>query len=175
MDRSRESQETVYRDIASEFGAAILRLAAAYEVNPERKADLVQDIHLALWKSLATYANHCSLRTWVYRVAHNTAAAYVLREQRARVGRWIELEHADHLSDGTDLEAAIAEAQAREAMMRFIQRLKLPDRQVIVLYLEGLDATLISEITTMSPGSINTRIYRFKALLGQKLKGGASL
>lgn len=175
MPRTREDQDSAYRDAAAAFAGAIARLASAYEANAGRRADLVQDIHVALWKSFAIFSGQCSVRTWVYRVAHNAATAYVLRERRARVGRWIGLEHAERLSDESDLEQAIGQAQARQRLLALIQRLDLPDRQVVHLYLEGLDAATIGEVTRLSAGSINTRIHRFKALLGRNFnEGGAS-
>jgi RNA polymerase sigma-70 factor (ECF subfamily) len=44
-------------------------------MNPEDRRDLLQEIHLALWRSFATFDDRCSLRTWVYRVAHNVATS----------------------------------------------------------------------------------------------------
>src|SRR5581483_1978112 len=58
------------------------RLARAYEAEPGRRDDLVQEIHLALWRSFRGFDGRCSLRTWIYRVAHNTATSYVIRQKR---------------------------------------------------------------------------------------------
>ena len=71
------NQDETYAKVATEFGPSMARLAAAYEADPARQEDLLQDIHLALWRSFASFAHQCSLRTWVYRVAHNTAASHV--------------------------------------------------------------------------------------------------
>jgi RNA polymerase sigma-70 factor (ECF subfamily) len=49
-------------------------LARVYKAQAEARRDLVQDIHVALWRNLAVFDGRCSLRTRVYRVAHNTAA-----------------------------------------------------------------------------------------------------
>ena len=76
MDAS-QGQDQRYDAAAAEFGAAIERLARGYEANPEARRDLVQDIHIALWRSLAGFDGRCALRTWVYRVAHNTAVSHV--------------------------------------------------------------------------------------------------
>ena len=58
------------------------RLAAGYEADPDKRRDLRQEIHLQLWKSFAAFDGRCSLKTWTLRVAHNTAASYVIRERR---------------------------------------------------------------------------------------------
>src|SRR5207302_4720671 len=75
-------QDANYRDAAAEYGAALERLARAYEADPDRRRDLLQEIHLALWRSFAGFNGLCSQRTWVYRVAPNSATSHVLRERR---------------------------------------------------------------------------------------------
>ena len=64
-------------DSAAQKEKTLDRLARAYESDPEKRRDLRQEIHFALWRSFATFDNRCSLRTWVYRVAppdNNTPA-----------------------------------------------------------------------------------------------------
>jgi RNA polymerase sigma-70 factor, ECF subfamily len=78
----KSSQDERYVRTATEFGAALERLARAYEVDPELRRDLLQDIHIALWQSLARFDGRCSERTWVYRVAHNIGASHVRRRHR---------------------------------------------------------------------------------------------
>src|SRR6188508_629239 len=81
-DGRREIElEQRYTEAAAAFGPAIDRLARAYERDPDKRRDLLQEIHVALWRSLARFDGRCSLRTWVYRVAHNTATSKVLRPQ----------------------------------------------------------------------------------------------
>ena len=84
MVGSDADQDAWYRNTATQFGGAIARLAAAYERDIEKRADLAQEIHFALWRSYAHFRGACSLRTWVYRVAHNVAASHVLSQRRAR-------------------------------------------------------------------------------------------
>lgn len=64
--------------------AALDRLARAYELDAEVRQDLLQEIHLQLWRSFAQFDGRCSMRTWVYRVAHNVATGHVIRQRRIR-------------------------------------------------------------------------------------------
>jgi RNA polymerase sigma-70 factor (ECF subfamily) len=48
-------QDELYRETAGSYGAAMERLARAYEADPDRRRDLVQDIHVALWRSFAAF------------------------------------------------------------------------------------------------------------------------
>lgn len=164
--------DAVYRSAADAFGAGLARLASAYEANPERQRDLLQEIHFALWRSFANYRNECSLRTWVYRIAHNVAASHVLRERRAGVSGWVSLEQAALQPDGQDVEAQIDEIRIGERLQAMIQQLRLPDRQIMHLYLEGCDAATIAEITRFSPGNVATKIHRLKQKLATAFDQG---
>jgi RNA polymerase sigma-70 factor (ECF subfamily) len=53
-----------------------------------------------------------------------------------------------------------------------IQRLKPSDKQVILLYLEGMDAASIGEVTGFSPGNVATKIHRIKNLLSRQFQQG---
>ncbi|HXA38634.1 MAG TPA: sigma-70 family RNA polymerase sigma factor [Phenylobacterium sp.] len=167
MDR-QVGQDERYATAAAEFGGAIERLARAYEAQVEARRDLVQDIHVAVWRSLAGFDGRCSLRTWVYRVAHNTAASHVQRRRRWRGEQGATLEALEAVADTDDPEAAAGERQALDRLMAIIQALGSPDRQVALLYLEDLDAAAIGEITGLSAGAVATKIHRLKALLARR-------
>ena len=57
-------QDDLYERAAAEFGAALGRLARGYEADPEKRRDLLQEVHLALWRSFEGFNARCSLRTW---------------------------------------------------------------------------------------------------------------
>ena len=59
-----------------------------------------------------------------------------------------------------------------EQLWALIQKLKPQDKQVILLYLEGLDAAAIGEITGFSAGNVATKIHRIKSLLNRKFHEG---
>jgi RNA polymerase sigma-70 factor (ECF subfamily) len=167
------SQDVHYRSAAAEFGAALERLARAYEFDPDRRRDLLQEIHLALWRSFSGWNGACSLRTWVYRVAHNAAASHVIRERRVRSRVLVSLEELESAPDPVAPEAAAGEREALDRLLALVQALKPLDRQVILSYLEGLDAASISEITGISPGNVATKIHRIKNVLARQFHEGA--
>jgi RNA polymerase sigma factor (sigma-70 family) len=168
MDARRLTQDELYARAAADFGPALGRLARAYERDADRQRDLLQDIHFALWRSFETYEARASVRTWVYRVAHNTAASHALKGKRARTCRMVDL---DHIADAPDPSASadsFDETDLLARLMALIHQLKPPDRQVMLLYLDDLDAAAIGEITGLSPGAIATKIHRIKAVLARR-------
>lgn len=165
------SQDESYRATAAEFGPALERLARAVEADPVERRDLLQEIHFALWRSLASFDGRCSMRTWVYRIAHNTAASHVMARRRQPKGASIEeLELADGEAGP---EQIVGDQQALARLMAMIRALKAPDAQVMLLYLEDLDAASIGEITGLSAGSVATKIHRLKAVLAKQFRGGS--
>jgi RNA polymerase sigma-70 factor (ECF subfamily) len=125
---------------------------------------LLQEIHLHLWRSFAQYDQRCSLRTWVYRVAHNVATSHVIRQRRIR-SRLVGIEAIETMPDNQQLDLVTGHAEAVERLASLIQRLKPLDRQIIVCYLEGMDANSIGEITGLSPANIAMKVHRIKNIL----------
>jgi RNA polymerase sigma-70 factor (ECF subfamily) len=167
------TQDDRYRTAAAEFGAALERLARAYEADPDRRRDLLQEIHLALWRSFAGWNGACSLRTWVYRVAHNAAASHVIKERRQRSRVLVSLEELESAPDPLAPEAAAGDREALDRLLALVQALKPLDRQVMLSYLEGLDAASIGEITGLSAVNVATKIHRIKNVLTRKFHEGA--
>ena len=164
------SQDDRYREAAAAYGPALERLARAYEADPDHRRDLLQEIHLALWRSFAGWDARCSLRTWVYRVAHNAAVSHVLRQRRRNSHVLVSLEDLDRLPDTSAPDAS--RQQALNRLLALVQHLKPLDRQVILSYLEGMDAAAIGEITGLAPGNVATKIHRIKNILTRAFHQG---
>lgn len=172
MPKGRSEQDRRYLEAAAEFGPALDRLARGYEADPDLRRDLRQDIHTELWRSLARFDGRCSLRTWVYRVAHNTAASHVLKHRGKR--SYVGLEQIEAIAADDDPERLVVERDARQRLLEMIQTLQPADRQLTLLYLEDLDAASISEITGMSAGAIAVKIHRIKAALAARFQQGGN-
>jgi RNA polymerase sigma-70 factor (ECF subfamily) len=163
----------LYEEASNSFGAALGRLARAYEADPDRRNDLLQEIHISLWRSFEMFDGRCSLRTWVYRVAHNAATSHIIRQRRAKTMTMVSLEELENLSDKNESGLASDQRQALDRLLALIQMLKPLDRQMIVSYLEGVDAASIGEITGISAGNVATKIHRIKTVLAQRFSQGA--
>jgi len=168
-------QDDKYREAASTYGAAVDRLARSYEARPEDRLDLLQEIHIALWRSFAGFDGRCSLRTWVYRIAHNVAVSHILRSRKARSLRLLSLEELEEsewpVVSNSDM-GPLESQQLLRQVYGMIQRLNPADRQIITLYLEGMDAASIGEITGISSGYAATKIHRIKRILADRFRNG---
>lgn len=168
---AQSKQDELYLEAAKAHGAALERLARAYEADPDLRRDLLQDIHVALWRSFYSFDGRCSLRTWIYRVAHNVGASHVVRQRRTRQHALVGLEELENLPDRNSGQAADRN-HALDYLLQLIQQLKPLDRHVILSYLEGLDALAIGEITGLSAANVATKIHRTKNLLARWFQQG---
>jgi RNA polymerase sigma-70 factor (ECF subfamily) len=166
-----EDHEALFERVSAEYSAPLLRLVRAHEADASLQQDLAQEIHIALWRSLPAFGGRCSLKTWVYRVAHNAAVSWVLRRRRTS-RNLVSLEDIDVASEARGLEAITDETQMLARLRALIRRLKPLDREVFVLYLEGLSVDEIGEIAGLSRTNTGTKLHRIRALLAQQLRSG---
>ncbi|MEO8876055.1 MAG: RNA polymerase sigma factor [Polyangiaceae bacterium] len=162
--------ETRFRSLLETHGAAIYRLAAFRERNPSARADLQQEIALALWRSLGTFREESSERTWVLRIAHNVAVTHAIKaqSQKKRVAE-LKMESAVKPSHQkrTPESEAIDRAQLNVLEER-IRTLDLISQQIVLLHLEGLSTQEIAETTGLSLTNVSTKLSRLRAALARR-------
>jgi RNA polymerase sigma-70 factor (ECF subfamily) len=180
MPSVQNPQDDLYKDANDVYGAALSRLARAWEADPDAQQDLLQEMHLALWRSFATFDGRCSLRTWIYRVAHNAAASHVKRSRRGKSTPLMRIEELEEsremgsLAAKADTNQSVEQNQILDRLYELIHRLNPIDRQVILLYLEGMDAASIGEVTGLSSGYVATKIHRIKTILAERFHNGGN-
>lgn len=163
------SQDLLYRQAVETFGRELARFVTGYERENRKRQELLQEVHFALWRSMAAYKGQCSLRTWAYRVTHNVAVTHIQRNQREIERNWTSLEELDdHVDENSDILLTDRRLDL-ERVMSLVHSLIELDRELILLYLENLDAASISEITGLSARNVATKIHRIKSLLANRL------
>ena len=160
-------RDELYQTATRDFGRALERLAAGYEADPEKRHDLRQDIHFQLWKSFEVFDGRCSLKTWTFRVAHNTAVSYVNRERRISAGV-VSLEEIERTAPSNDREPDVDRHRALQQLSVLILKLKPLDRQIMISYLEEMDTASIADITGLSAANVAMKIHRIKNILARR-------
>jgi RNA polymerase sigma-70 factor (ECF subfamily) len=155
----------VFEDLLRRYLPALRRLAWSYTRDRGEIEDLLQEIALGLWTALPRFRGDASERTWLYRVAHNTAISFISssrrKAQREQAGDILE-----YLPDGArSAESAAIHEQRRSRLWEAIEDLSLTDKQIVVLHLEGLSAAEIEAVTGLSAGNVATRLTRARQRL----------
>jgi DNA-directed RNA polymerase specialized sigma24 family protein len=64
----------------ADFGPAIARVAASFEANPAIREELIQDIGLAIWRSIERFSGSGTLKGFVLSIAHTKSVDHVAKE-----------------------------------------------------------------------------------------------
>jgi RNA polymerase sigma-70 factor (ECF subfamily) len=154
---SRESDdEARFVEVMETHAGPIRRLCAAYAQGTADREDLWQDIFVAVWRALPGYRGDASLRTWLYRIAHNVALTWQARDRRRHL--------RETRLDG-DVEGAGQVDIRRLALNRAIAQMNPVDRTLTLLWLEGLSAAEIEAVTGMKSGTVAVRLSRIRRQL----------
>ena len=158
-----------FEEVLRRYMSALQRLAWSYTRSAAEREDLFQEITVALWRALPRFRQDCSERTYVYRVAHNTAISLVTSTER----------RAAHEQPGkSPVEPAVSDNpegdaiwnQQRRRLRDAVKELPVNDRQVVLLYLEDLSAAEIEAVTGFSAGSVAVRLTRARQRLAAQLR-----
>ncbi len=163
---------SLYQKAISTYGPDLARFAIGYERDDHRRQELLQEVHVALWQSFSSFKAQCSLRTWVYRVAHNVGVDHIQRSRKTAARDSIDLDDAEAVIDPNADIALTDRRLDLQRLLALIHRLAPLDREVMMLYLEDLDAASIGEITGISARNVATKVHRIKSLLASQLAGG---
>ena len=155
-------RDTLFRRVTLEFTGLISRIALSYEADAALRRDLIQDILLAVWMALPAYRGDASLKTFVARIAQKRAISHVTR--RAREPRQVELP-ADLVSAAPPPDEIAVRNDLKQQVVEAIQLLPLPQREAIVLSLEGFSYAEMSDILGISANAAMLRCQRAKTTL----------
>jgi RNA polymerase sigma-70 factor (ECF subfamily) len=141
----------------------VLRIASAWCPAGEERADLVQEIHLQLWRAWPRFDPARRFSTWMYRVALNTAISY------SRSGAWRRRAQVS-LDDAPAATAVAAPPpsdldERLDRLERALRALGELDRALVVLHLEERSHREIGEILGLKESNVGTRLARLKQRL----------
>ena len=148
--------EARFAELMETYAGPIRRLCGAYAASAADREDLWQDIFVAVWRALPGYRGDASLRTWLYRIAHNVALTWQARDRRRR-SRETHLDARLPAAEQTDLR--------RLALNHAIAQMNPVDRTFTLLWLEGLSAAEIEAVTGVKSGTVAVRLSRIRKQL----------
>jgi RNA polymerase sigma-70 factor (ECF subfamily) len=148
-----QDQTGRFAQILAEFERPMRRLCSAYASRDMDRDDLFQEIFLAVWRALPAFRGDASVRTWLYRIAHNVALTWQARQRRrdAAESPWSE-----------DAGAATEIDVRRLELKRAIARMPPGDRTLVLLWLEGLSAAEIEDVTGIRAATVAVRLSRIR-------------
>lgn len=164
---TRNDREAVYRAWMERHAAAVARAAAVYERDPSERQDLVQEIWIAIWKSLPSFRGESSERTFIFRIVHNRSVSHVARRVR---DRGIPGEVPDVQDELADPVHRVSANEEFERLLTMIYRLPMMDRQLLQLSLERMKQREIGSVLGISENNVAVRLNRAREKLRKLLE-----
>jgi RNA polymerase sigma-70 factor (ECF subfamily) len=156
--------------LLGEHQRALERVVASYVRSEADRADLRQEIALALWTALRTFRGDCSEKTFLLRIAHNRALSFVTRRGGPRE-RFVD--ELDDVAATTGKNPAVAyeRNERTHRMFAAVRALPVLHRQVVTLLLEGLSHREIADVLGVTENVVAVRANRARNALRALLEG----
>ncbi len=164
-----ESDPGELHDLVVEHGDAVYRLALSVVKDKALAEDIAQETLVKAWLALPTFRAESSLRSWVLRIAHNTAIS-TLRQRRAVVIDPHDLPEAQTRPERS-VESRVQSDAVMDDFVRALDTLDDLSRSIVVLReLEGLAYDEIADVLGVPLPTVKTRLLRARRRLGSALR-----
>lgn len=170
--RAQRGDADAFGELVRQHETRILRLVRG--MVPEHDAeDVAQDAFLKAFRKLPEFDGRSRFYTWVYRIASNTAMDWCKRERyRRHAPLPATPEGEDALADETPgPRKAAHRRELAAAIDAAIASLPEHYRTMVVLReVEGLSYEEIGETLGITKGTVESRLFRARERLREKLK-----
>ena len=155
--------------LIDEHAAAVYHVAFGVLRDAQLAEDVVQETMIKAWKSLGAFRGESSTRTWVLRIAHNTAID-ALRRRRERSVAPADLWD----DDGSTVDDPARRAEGRadvELLREALAALDEMSRTIVVLReVDGLSYQEIADTLEIPIATVKTRLLRARRALDGALR-----
>lgn len=174
----RAGIDEAYEELIDRFQQPVYNIVFRLLGNSSDAADVVQDVFLKVFRSVGSFREQSSLRTWIYRIAVNEAhnhRRWFTRHCRREVP--MEPEGEDRVQvleyapdPGRSPFDQALDSENRALIERALDQINPVFRTVVVLRdIENLSYEEIAEILQLSLGTVKSRILRGREALRREL------
>lgn len=169
QDKQQGGDPNELHNLVVDHGDAVYRLAKSIVRDSALAEDVAQDTMLKAWLALPNFRGDSSLRSWVMRIAHNTAIS-TLRARRASVTDPNDMPE-ETIKPHKSIERRV---ESESAMDDFVEALDLLDdlsRSIVVLReIEGMAYEEIADVLDVPLPTVKTRLLRARRRLSAALR-----
>ena len=168
---SATPDRAVFDRIFEEYSSPIYNYVLRMVGDADRAADITQDTFIKAYRKLDSLTDAHSTKSWLYRIATNTAIDDMRR--RRWVTRMDDDEERQHqqADESPGPEAQVMAGMLDDRIQRSLMRLRPNHRQCLVLSdLEDMSAQQIGEVMGLSYGAVRTLLCRARGEMRRHLE-----
>jgi RNA polymerase sigma-70 factor (ECF subfamily) len=174
----RAGIDEAYEELIQRFQQPVYNVVYRLLGNPNDASDVVQDVFLKIFRSVGSFREQSSLRTWIYRIAVNEAhnhrrwfSRHCRREVPLENEREEQTQAVELATDpGRSPYDQALDSENRMLIERALAQINPTFRTAVVLRdIENLSYEEIAEILQLSLGTVKSRILRGREALRREL------
>ncbi|MBI2763115.1 MAG: RNA polymerase sigma factor [Chloroflexi bacterium] len=159
-DRS-DARETEFDRFFTEYSGPIYNFALRMIGDADRAADIAQDTFIKAYRKLDTLTDASAARSWIYRIATNTAIDSMRRHRHMVRIDESEDRPVEQPDGGPGPETQVLSGLLDERIARALLRLKPNHHQCLILSdIEDMSAAQIGEVMGMTGGAVRVLLCR---------------
>jgi RNA polymerase sigma factor (sigma-70 family) len=162
-----EGDEGAFELLVERHLRAVYSFVARFVGSTDEAEDITQETFLKAWRSARKYrAEASSFKTWVLRIARNSAIDYLRKKKHVPLSAFDTADGQNVLAEITPDERELpsetfARAQDVESLSRALQKLHPSAREVLLLhYTNGLTFLEIGDMLGEKANTIKSRHHR---------------
>jgi RNA polymerase sigma-70 factor, ECF subfamily len=168
--RAEDDREAAFARLFDEFSAPIYNYVLRMVSDADRAADITQDTFIKAYKKLDTVTDAAATRSWLYRIATNTAIDDMRRRRMVTPMRDDEPVFANRPDPRPGPEAEVMASTLDERVQRALMTLRPNHRQCLLLSdLEDMSAMQIGEVMDLSYAAVRTLLCRARGEMRRAL------
>ncbi|MBA3687346.1 MAG: sigma-70 family RNA polymerase sigma factor [Chloroflexi bacterium] len=165
-----DARKAEFDRIFTEYSAPIYNYVLRMVGDPDRAADIAQDTFIKAYRKLDTLTDASSTRSWLYRIATNTAIDEMRRRRNVVRLDADEDRPVEQADGGPGPETQVLSGLMDERISRALLHLKPNHRQCLILSdVEDMSAVQIGEVMGMSNGAVRVLLCRARGEMRRRL------
>jgi RNA polymerase sigma-70 factor (ECF subfamily) len=166
---SRQGDGDAYRRLIERHQEHVSQIMWRFSRDLRLHEELVQDVFVEAYLSLATYRGKAPFAHWLSRIATRVGYAYLKQSARHHAKEGFTLQEWDELTD--DFSKEIEPSHAAALLYRLLEKLPSRDRLVLTLrYFEDCDIAETARRTGWSKAMVKVQTWRARKKLRKLLQ-----
>ena len=161
-----------FEEISAKYGEMLFRYLIRITRNTADADNILQDIWLKVAQNVAHFRQDSSIKTWIFRIATNTAVDFFRKNKKGLIIEFIDATEpigSDNKVNDNEIDALVVD-EMNKCVRETIDSLPPDYRTALVLTsLEGFSISQTANFLNISVSATKVRIHRAKAHLHKKL------
>lgn len=153
----KDGHEDAFAELYHRFSNYIYSYIVRVISNQPVAEEILQEVFVAVWQGLDNFKQESSIKTWLFRIAHNKVMSWLRTQYRDH-----ELENEQPIEDAfvqSSPDSLISLNWRAERVQEALNELSANHRSVVELfYYQGLSYSEIAEIMICPVGTVKSRM-----------------